>query len=95
MTSPSPSPGEILTEQQKKLVLLAMGVLGGVAIGHAAVTHLFVVGMEDKERKKVLVAAAGSLVIYSLAKLFDIDERWWNIEKTAEWAEQQLEAGAK
>jgi hypothetical protein len=89
------APVEIFTLEQKKLGLLAAGVVGGAVIAHAAFTHLFVEGMKTKERHDILVLAAGGAVIYAVATLFHIDERYWNIEKTAEWAEQAYEASQK
>jgi len=85
---PSPSALPTLDEQQQKLVLLGMGVLGGAALGWAAVQHMFVEGMEDKERRQLIGFAAGVGLTYAAAKLFDIDEKWWNAEKAAEAAEQ-------
>ena len=85
---PPPSALPTLDEQQQKLVLLGMGVLGGAAIGWAAVQHMFVRGMEDKERRQLIGFAASVGLTYAAAKLFDIDEKWWNVEKAAEAAEQ-------
>lgn len=86
---PSPPAGmPTLDEQQRNLVLVAMGVIGGAAIGWAAYQHMFIRGMEDKERKNIIGLAAGFGLMYGAAKLFDIDEKWWNLEAAAEAAEK-------
>jgi len=80
-----------LDEQQQKLVLVGMGVVGGAAIGWAAYQHMFVQGMEEKERRTLLQLTAVTVLTYAAAKLFDIDEKWWNAEKAAEAAEKAYE----
>lgn len=80
-----------LDEQQQKLVLLGLGVIGGAAIGWMAVKHMFVEGMENKERRQLIGFAAAMGLTYGAAKIFDIDEKWWNAEKAAEAAEQAYE----
>ena len=60
----------------KTIFALTAGVVGGAAMGKMAFDHFFVEGMDDKERTKLIGIGVGAGVVFGLAYLFGIDEKW-------------------
>lgn len=83
-------------QQNQKLWVLGLGIVGGLFIGSWGVSHLFGEGLDERERKQLLTAG-GVGVFMGAMMLLDVDEKWWNVEKTAAWAEGWVsqQAGAK
>lgn len=80
----------ILDDQEKMVFMISLGVIGGIGVGWGAVQHMFIRGMEDKERKTLMYFGAGLAGIYGIAKLFDIDEKYWNVDKAGEAVQKAL-----
>jgi len=62
---------------------LAAGVLGGMPIGAWAFKHMFVEGMENEQRRNMVVLGAGTGALLLLAHLFAIDFEWFTVEGAA------------
>ena len=68
------SPIPVLDQQDRMLVVVGLGTIGGLFIGYQAVQHLFVEGVTSEERKGVLMYSAAALAAWGLTKLVDLGE---------------------
>lgn len=62
----------------------ALGVIGGLFVAKTAMEQMFVEGLSAEERKGVFILAAVAATGIAAKQLFDIDERWVNIERFAQ-----------
>jgi hypothetical protein len=72
----------------KNIFAVSAGIIGGAAIGKMAYEHLFVHGLEDKERNKLIGLGFGAVALFGAAYLLGIDEKWLTIEGPAEAVEK-------
>jgi hypothetical protein len=63
-----------------QLFAIGAGVIAGVLIGKEAVKHLFVEGLEPKERRGMLIASAIGLYILGAKYVLDLDAKWYDVE---------------
>jgi hypothetical protein len=77
------------TAEDKQLLLIAMGLIGGVGIGYHAFHHLFVEGMEDDARKNMIKFGAGAAVLYGLSMIVDLEPYKYLINPFA-WLDEQV-----
>lgn len=86
-------PAELRTEAFRQGMTAVLGIVGGLAIGSWAVEHMFVEGLEDKERRTIMGAGAVALAAYGVVRLMKLDEQWLTVEgtlgKAQEWAQAQ------
>lgn len=86
----SSAPAWMTDESFRYGMAAALGVAGGVAIGKWAFDHLFVEGLEDKERKTLIVVGAVAALTFGTFKLFDLDEKYMTVEGTFEKAQEYI-----
>jgi hypothetical protein len=91
--APAKPPQWMLDEHQRLALVAGMGILGGLAIGSWAFEHMFVEGLEDKERKSLIGFGALAVGAYGLVTLLDLDKRWLDVEGTAEKAQEFINTG--
>lgn len=77
-------------EQVRLALLVGMGVVGGAAVAWWGVEHMFVTGLEDKERRMMMLLGAGVAGVYGLFYLADLDKRWLNVEGAVEAASEYV-----
>jgi hypothetical protein len=75
----------------EQIAIVAASVLAGFMIAAEGVKHLFVEGLEDKERKGLLQLATIGLTAWGMSKLIDLDEHWY---LTIEGVSKKLEEEA-
>lgn len=90
----SKPPAWLTDESFRYGLLTAMGVVGGVSIGKWAIDHMFVEGLEDKERKTLVVVGAVAVLVFGTAKLLDLDEKYLTVEGTFEKAQEYISGKA-
>lgn len=84
-------PPSWLADESFRLGMTAvLGVVGGVAIGKWGFDHMFVEGLEAKERKTFIAVGAVAVTTYGVVKLFQLDDRWLDIEGTANKASEYI-----
>lgn len=71
-----------LTRPEAQL-LIVLGVVGGTTIGYYAYQHMFVEGLTAKERKNMLIFAAGTLAVWAANEFLDLEEYWYLTPETA------------
>ena len=71
-------------DQNRKLILLGAGIIGGLFVGRWGYEHLFVEGLETGERRTMVGFAAGVGVIAAAAWILGLDAKWWQLEPGAE-----------
>lgn len=86
----SPPPAWMTDETFRYGMATAFGVVGGVAIGEWAFDHLFVEGLEDKERKTLLLVGAVAVLTFGTVKLLDLDEKYLTVEGTFDKASEYI-----
>ena len=66
-------------------IAVALGVIGGLAIGSWGVRHMFVEGMTDEERRNILMYSGGVGLAIGLVYFADLDKKWtrWLFVDTA------------
>lgn len=79
-----------LSEQDRMMFIVGMGVVGGLAIGKMAYDHMFKVGLSPEERKTMLFMGGGALAVYALATLFDVDRKYWEVSAAVEAVQEAL-----
>ena len=72
-------------------VATTMGLIGGLTIARWAVGHMFVEGLEDKERKTLVGVGAVAVAAYGVVKFLQLDERWLDVQGTAAKAQEWVQ----
>jgi hypothetical protein len=72
------------------MMTLGLGVIGGAALGKAAVDHAFVHGISDAERSKLIGVCVGTAVVFGAAYALDIDYEWLTVDGLATKAEKWI-----
>lgn len=60
-----------------QMVVVLAGVAAGIMVAGGAARELFVVGIDDKERKALFSLAAVGFATWGLGMLVDLDEHWY------------------
>jgi hypothetical protein len=78
MPAPGSSAIPVLPEDQRTLLAVGMGTIGGLFIGYQMVSHLFMHGVTSEEKRNILMYAAGVAAVWGVVKLFDLGQyRTW------------------
>lgn len=78
MPSPGSSALPMLSEDQRMLLAVGMGTIGGLFIGYQMISHLFVHGVSSEEKRNILMYAAGVAAVWGIVKLVDLGQyRTW------------------
>jgi len=76
-------------------IVLGAGVIGGAAIGKMAFDHMFVHGLTDEERKRLVGLGVGAVFVYGAAYALGVDSKWLNTSELVEEAGKQIEIFVK
>lgn len=87
MTTPAAAPAPT---PKNELAVLGLSVIGGLFIGSWAYSHMFVEGMEEAERKKMLLYVGAAGIVGAAAWIFDLDRKYWDVEAAASWADEAI-----
>jgi hypothetical protein len=61
-----------MTTDEKRMVALGLGVLGGLVIGKQAYEHVFVEGLDETERTMLLRGGVTGLAIWAIKTFVDL-----------------------
>lgn len=81
-------PPEMRGQQFRYAFGALLGLVGGVSIASWGSEHLFVEGLEAKERRTIIGIAGVGLAAYGIVKLMNLDEKWLDVAGTWEKAQQ-------
>lgn len=60
-----------MTPDERQMVVVALGVIGGLGVGYYAVRHMFVQGLTPDERSNMLRLAASAAIYIGVTQLVD------------------------
>lgn len=66
-----------MSSDDSKLLVIGIGVLGGAALGKAAIDHMFVEGLTARERKGIFKGVASGLAFFGMLKLYELHRAWY------------------
>lgn len=79
----------MVDERNRTAAVAALGLVGGAAIAWWATEHMFVEGLEDKERRTLVGFGAAAVAVYAAFELFGLDKRWLDVQGAAEAVQEK------
>lgn len=77
-------PPELQDQRFRYGLAATLGIVGGLAVAKMALDHLFVHGLETKERRTMIGVASVAVASYGVVKMLELDERWLDVVGTYE-----------
>lgn len=85
----APPPAWLVDERNRLAFVTALGLVGGVSVAWWATEHMFVHGLEDKERRTMIGVGAAALAVYGAFELLGLDKRWLDVQGAVEAASER------